>query len=156
MKNLLWAILLVLIGFVFPGAWILVGPMLVLLIIGAVLESFIEPIGQLLGLNRSVTSQEFQAEQDELFVCLVRIISSLGYKMEDANKDTGLITFKTRPSINTLSGHIGSVIITPLESGTCNVQITMSTKGQLLDLGEGKRIAQRIINKLNEAIKNVE
>lgn len=148
MKWLVWAILLVLIGIAFPAAWIIVGPLLVLLILGAILAAIFSPIGRLAGSRQNIYTRAYKSTREKLFELLIRTVSDLGHRLENANKDAGLVVFKTRSSLNTPSGHEGSIVIVPIGADTCEVRITMSYKGQLWDGGEGKKIAQNIFDRV--------
>jgi len=154
LNRLLWAILLILIAIVFPVAWIIVLPLLVLLIIAAILDTIIAPIR---GSSRqNFFARKYYASEEELFKLLVKTISSLGYKLESTDKNSGLITFKTGTSINVISGQEGSAVIVQTGVDTCDVQINMSYRGQLWDWGEGHKIANRILEELSEILPQVD
>jgi len=154
LNKLLWAILLILVGMIFPVAWIIIIPLLVLLIIAAILDTIITPIKGSSRQNFFV--QEYYVSEDELFKLLIKTISNLGYKIEGTDKNSGLITFKTGTSINVISGQEGSVVIVQNSENTCEVRINMSYRGQLWDWGEGYKIANRILNELGEILPQVD
>lgn len=158
MTRLLWAILLVLIGIAFPMAWVVIVPVLALMfvtaILGGAVNSIFAPLVQCFkpGLHRA----SFRAHEDELFKMLVRAISINGYKIDNVNRETGLVTFKTVPSLNTVSGHEGSAIVIPKSEDICDVQINLSFEGQFTDWGDGEKIANRILETIGQAFERID
>lgn len=158
MKGLLFAILLVLLGIAFPIAWIIIVPALVLLLISGILggavHSVLTPLRQYS--KKKTHCKRFKACENELFKVLVRSISTNGYKVDNTDKETGLVTFKTGPSLNTVSGHEGSAVIIPKEGGLCDVQINLSYKGQITDWGDGEKITEKIFSTIGETFERIE
>jgi len=159
MKGLLFAILLVLLGIAFPIAWIIIVPVLVLLLISGILggavHSVLTPLRQYSS-KKKTHCNRFKACENELFKVLVRSISANGYKVDHTDKETGLVTFKTGPSLNTVSGHEGSVVIIPKEEGLCDVQINLSYTGQITDWGDSEKIAEKIFSTIGETFERIE
>ena len=153
MNKLLWAILLVLLGIAFPVAWIIIAPLLVIIVLMAIMDASFAPFQR--RSKQRVFTKEFSISDKELFKAMIRTIGELGYKLEKV-EDNRLITFKTKPSISTTSGQEGTAIIVPTGTNVCNVQITMSYKGQLWDWGEGEKIGKKILSKLSETLNTLE
>lgn len=155
---LLWAILLVLVGIAFPLAWIIIVPVLVILLLKGFFKTLLSPIGnysQRYSKQRTFL-QKFKVTQEEAFNLSLKIISELGYRIENIDKHSGLIMFKTGMSINVLSGQKGSIIIIPAEDDICSVQVNISYEGQLWDWGEGEKIADKILDGLSKVLTIVE
>lgn len=151
MKWLLVAILLVLISMAIPGAWIIAGPLFVIVIIGGIISGITDLLNPRGSSRQSVAIRVYQATKDELFEALPRVIANLGHRLQNANKDAGLVVFKTGSTITTPSGYEGSVVIIPEpEPEGCEVRITMSYKGQLWDWDEGQKIALAIFKELEK------
>lgn len=150
MKWLLVAILLVLIGIAFPVAWIITGPLLVVVIIAGIISSIFGSVGRLGSSRQSTCSRIYKATREGLFEQLLRIVSDLGHRLQNANKGAGLVVFKTRSTVTTPSGYEGSVVAIPMEDGACEVRIAMGYKGQLWDWGEGQKIARAIFRELDK------
>lgn len=156
MKWLLAAIFLVLVGMAIPGAWIIAGPLLVIVIIAGIISSIVGSFNPPGSSRQSMTSRVYRATRDELFEALLWVVSDLGHRLQNANKDAGLVVFRTRSTVTIPSGYEGSIIVIPNSDETCEVRITMGYKGQLWDWGEGKKIAQGIFDRLAEAVSLLE
>jgi len=155
-KWLLTAIFLVLVGMAIPGAWIIAGPLLVVVIIAGIISSIVGAFNPPGSSRQSMATEVYRATKDKLFEALLRIVSDLGHRLQNANKDAGLVVFKTRSTVTTPSGYEGSIVIIPGSDGTCEVRITMGYKGQLWDWGEGKKIARDIFDRLAEVASPLE
>jgi len=154
LKGLLWAILLVLIGIAFPIAWVIILPLLVLLLIGSVLKAIFTPAKHYS--KQNTFTQKFKTSEGDLFKLLVKTISSMGYQIKNADKDSGLIIFNTGASMSTFSGQEASVVVAPMGTDTCDVQINIGYKAQLWDWGEGKKIVDKIFNELKETVPYID
>lgn len=150
MKWLLAAILLVLMGMAIPGAWIVAGPLLAIVIITGIISSIIGAFNPPGSSRQSMATRVYRTAKDELFEALLRIVSDLGHRLQNANKDAGLVVFKTRSTVTMPSGYEGSIVVIPGPKGSCEVRITMGYKGQLWDWGEGQKIARTIFKELDQ------
>ena len=75
LNKLLWAILLILVGMIFPVAWIIIIPLLVLLIIAVILDIIIT----LLGVQDKFFCPRYYVSEIE-FLLLIKILATYSIK----------------------------------------------------------------------------
>ncbi len=86
----------------------------------------------------------------------MKAIKSLGYNVDNFNKETGLITFHTGMSWRTWAGQDVSVLIS--EGWPSGAEVVVDAQKrmtlQISDWGEGDAIARKLFDKLEELLKS--
>lgn len=96
--------------------------------------------------------KNFNKDATKLFSASQKAIRDLGYKTEQLDKESGLINFKTGMSMRSWAGQSMSIMIID-EGDSCEVSISgvRNQSGvivQVYDWGEGKKIAKKVFDKI--------
>jgi len=79
---------------------------------------------------------------DNVFRCVVQAVRDAGYAVEKIDKVNGMVSFKTGATLFSFGTDISLVVIDMGE--TCSIDMNSTTKGQITDWGESKRIGRKI------------
>src|SRR5260370_32906403 len=92
-------------------------------------------------------SRSYNGPANRLFEMSLKAIRSLGYRVDNFNKETGLITFHTGMSWRTWAGQDVSVLIS--EGWPSGAEVVVDAQKrmtlQISDWGEGDAIARKLL-----------
>jgi hypothetical protein len=93
----------------------------------------------------------FAKSRDKVYAAALAAVGEAGYVITNSSQSEGLIGFKTRPSVWSW-GQQGSVLVADDEGGLCRVVISSRAGFQLIDWGEGGRIADRLLGAIDRRL----
>lgn len=97
---------------------------------------------------REPESCTFDADPDAVFDAAVAAVTELGLKVDQIDRPSHLLTFRSGMSMDSWAGQEMSLLVLPLGSPS-QVTLTSRRRGfQLYDWGEARKIATRIFDSM--------
>jgi hypothetical protein len=102
--------------------------------------------------------RDYQQPQERVFAAALQAVRELNYKIDNLDKASGLLNFKTQASWKSWAGQEMSILVVDNGNGTCTVDIAGSRRAsgvfiQFYDWGEAAGIARKVFRRMERFLK---